>query len=122
MATMATPAGQPLKKISTRRSSWLVITPSTPRFIFFQGLDLGVAMVAMVAMGVRSLIFPLEVQVADVSQAGRATAGRIAPSTRPCTPQPHRTALSQGHIRLAAHPCASPPETPLAALRSPGST
>ena len=84
---MATPADQPLKK-SRFGSSWLFITPSTPRFIFFQGLDLGVAMVAMVAIAVRSLIFPLEVQVADVSQAGKATAGRIAPSTRPCTPQP----------------------------------
>jgi hypothetical protein len=48
----------------------------------------------------------LEVQVADVSQAGTAGDGRSdAPSTRhaPCTPQPHRTALSEGHIRLAAH-------------------
>ena len=75
MATMATPAGQPPKKnLETRRRSWLVITPSTPRFIFFQGLDLGVAMVAMVAIRVRSLSFPLEVQVADVSGAGKATA------------------------------------------------
>ena len=74
MATMATPAGQPPKKLETRRRSWLVITPSTPRFIFSQGLDLGVAMVAMVAIKVRSLSFPLEVQVADVSGAGKATA------------------------------------------------
>ncbi len=50
MATMATPAGQPLKKNLDSRISWLVITPSTPTFIFFfQGLNLGVAMVAMVA-------------------------------------------------------------------------
>ena len=75
MATMATPAGQPPKKnLEARRRSWLVITPSIPRFIFFQGLDLGVAMVAMLAIRVRSLSFPLEVQVADVSVAGKATA------------------------------------------------
>ena len=33
-------------------------------------------MVAMVAMAHRSLVFLLRVQVADVSQAGTATAGR----------------------------------------------
>ena len=78
------------KNLETRRSSWLVITPSTPRFICFQGLDLGVAMVAMVAMPSSFADFPLEVQVADVSEAGKATAGRMPPA-RPCTPQPHRT-------------------------------
>ena len=48
MATMATPAGQPQKK-SLPDNRWLVITPSTPFFIFFK-FQLGVAKVAMVAM------------------------------------------------------------------------
>ena len=42
-------------------------------------------MVAMVAMGVRSLSFLLEVQVADVSGAGKATAAG-SPAHTPCTP------------------------------------
>ena len=76
------------KKIKISRLAaevgWLS-PPSTPRFIFSQGLDLGVAMVAMVAIRVRSLSFPLEVQVADVSGAGKATAAG-SPAHTPCTP------------------------------------
>ena len=49
MATMATPADQPLKKLLG--GSWLVITPPPLAFIFFSSFNLGVARVAMVATG-----------------------------------------------------------------------
>jgi len=51
MATMATLGSRPLKKKSRyRRFGWFVITPPPSPFIFFSSFNLGVAMVAMVAM------------------------------------------------------------------------
>ena len=63
--TMATPADQPLKKLLC--SSWLVVVTLRPhRLHFFLSFNLGVAMVAMLAMRHSPLPFLL-LQVADVS-------------------------------------------------------
>ena len=51
MATMATLVADLLKKSSPREFSWVFITPHlTTFFIFFFNFNLGVAVVAMVAM------------------------------------------------------------------------
>ena len=51
MATMATLVADLLKKSSPREFSWVLITPHlTTFFIFFFNFNLGVAIVAMVAM------------------------------------------------------------------------
>ena len=66
-------------------------------------------MVAMVAIEHRSLVFLLRVQVADVSQAGTATAGRMPRST-PCTPW---LGLAEGRV------CAEAPHATTRCLAAP---
>ena len=72
MATMATPADQPLKKIF-----WLAVgclsSPPTPLFHFFSSFNLGVAMVAIVAVKIprTSAVFPPGAELPSV--AGTAT-------------------------------------------------
>ena len=50
MATMATLVADLLKKSSPREFSWVVITPTSQPSLFFFNFNLGVAIVAMVAM------------------------------------------------------------------------
>ena len=50
MATMATLLADLLKKSSPREFSWVVITPPHNLLYFFSRFNLGVAIVAMVAM------------------------------------------------------------------------
>ena len=81
MATMATPAGQPLKKNPRLAEvSWLVYHPTPPlASFFFQGLDLGVAMVAMVAIGASSAEFPPECKLLTKRDGRRRARPDAAP-------------------------------------------